>query len=176
MERKIILYIACSVDGFIAGPGDDLDFLSVVEKPGEDYGYKEFMTEIDTAVMGKRTYDWVKKNAPEYVHDITTYVYTRTLQPPDGKVIFYTGDLAELARKLKSEDGKNIFCEGGAIVANILLRQNLIDELVIATIPVILGKGTRLFADDGEQANLKLVWTKEFNTGLVQVKYLLKNR
>jgi dihydrofolate reductase len=74
VKRKIILYIACSLDGFIAGPGDDLNFLTVVEKPGEDYGYSEFLKEIDTAIMGKRTHEWIRRNAPDYVHDIPTYV------------------------------------------------------------------------------------------------------
>ena len=176
MERKIILYIACSLDGFIAAPGDNLDFLSVVEKPGEDYGYNEFLAGIDTAIMGKRTYDWVKRNAPDYIHEITTYVYTRTPQPAEGKIIFYSGDLPDLARKLKSEKGKDIFCEGGAAVANILLKQHLIDEIIISIIPVILGKGIRLFTDEGEQGNLRLAWVKEFDTGLVQIKYVMKNK
>ncbi|HLO58933.1 MAG TPA: dihydrofolate reductase family protein [Bacteroidales bacterium] len=174
MERKVILYIACSLDGFIAAPGDNLDFLSMVEKPGEDYGYAEFMKGIDTAIMGKRTYDWVKQHAPEYVHEITTYVFTRTQMRVEGNVIFYNGDLAELAVKLKSEKGKDIFCEGGAVVANMLLKQNLIDEFVIACIPVILGSGVRLFGDDGHLQNLELCWVKQFDTGLVQVKYRRK--
>jgi dihydrofolate reductase len=93
-------------------------------------------------------------------------------QPQEGKVIFYSGDLPVLARKLKSEKGKNIFCEGGAVVANILLKQNLIDEIVISIIPVILGQGIRLFAEDGVRGNLELAWVKEFDTGLVQMKYL----
>jgi dihydrofolate reductase len=171
MERKIILFIASSLDGFIAAPGDNLDFLSLVEKPGEDYGYAEFMKDIDTAVMGKRTYDWVKQHAPEFVHEITTYVYTRSELPDEGNIRFYNGDLAELVVKLKSEKGKDIFCEGGAVVIDILLKQNLIDEFVIATIPVILGSGIRLFGDNSPQINLELCRVKQFDTGLVQVKY-----
>jgi dihydrofolate reductase len=171
MERKTILYIACSLDGYIAAPGDNLDFLSIVEKPGEDYGYAEFMKGIDTAIMGKRTYDWVKQHAPEYMHEITTYVYTRTELQDEGNIKFYTGSLAELVLKLKSEKGKDIFCEGGAVVIDVLMKQNLIDEFIIATIPVILGKGIRLFGDDNSQINLELCWVKQFDTGLVQVKY-----
>jgi dihydrofolate reductase len=174
MKRKIILYIATSLDGFIAGPGDNLDFLSTVEKPGEDYGYKEFISGVDTAIIGKRTYDWIKIHAPDFMHDFTTYVYTRTPQPAQGNFIFYNGDLAELVGRLKSESGKDIFCEGGAVLANAMLRQNLVDEFIISVIPVILGKGIRLFGDDGPQIDLKLVTVKDFDTGLVQVKYQRK--
>jgi len=170
-ERKIILYIAASLDGFIAAPGDNMDFLSVVEKQGEDYGYKEFIRDIDVIIMGKRTYDWIKLHAPEYIHDVTTYVYTRTPEPGEGNIIFYSGSLKELGLKLKSENGKNIFCEGGAIVANTMLKDNLIDEIVISIIPVILGNGIRLFGDDGHQTNLELLSVSKFDTGLVQLHY-----
>ncbi|HNP99428.1 MAG TPA: dihydrofolate reductase, partial [Bacteroidia bacterium] len=58
-QRKIILYIACSVDGYIAGPNDNLDFLSMVERPSEDYGYQKFTDTIDAVIMGRKTYDKV---------------------------------------------------------------------------------------------------------------------
>lgn len=170
-ERKIILYIACSLDGFIAGPEDNLDFLSAVEKPGEDYGYSDFIRNIDSIIMGKRTYDWIKQHAPEFIHEVTTYVYTRSQLPPEGNIIFYNGDLIKLARRLKNEKGKDIFCEGGAVVANVMLKENLIDEFTISVIPVILGKGIRLFSEDGPQIDLQLVSVKEFDTGLVQLQY-----
>jgi dihydrofolate reductase len=174
-DRKIILYIACTLDGFIAGPYDDLGFLSMVEKTGEDYGYSEFMKNIDTVIMGKRTYDWVKINAPEFIHEITTYVYTRTGKASEGNIIFYSGDLGELSLKLKNETGKNIFCEGGAIVANTMLRENLVDEFIISIIPVILGKGIRLFGHNGPELELDLVTVEKYETGLVQLHYRKKN-
>jgi len=171
-SRKIILYVACTLDGFIAGPEDNLDFLSVVEKPGEDYGYSDFIKTVDTVIMGNRTYEWILKHAPEFVHEgVTTYVYTRTPRPSKEKVIFYNGSLTELALNLKKEKGKNIFCEGGALVANIMLNDHLIDEFIISVIPVILGKGIRLFGDSGPQTDLKLVSVRSFDTGLVQMEY-----
>lgn len=60
-KRKIILYIAASIDGFIAKPGDDLSFLSIVEKDGEDYVYKRFLRRVDTFILGRKTFDWVVK-------------------------------------------------------------------------------------------------------------------
>ena len=64
MERKVILYIACSLDGYIAQPNDDLSFLSIVEKEGEDYGYADFIKKVDTVVLGRKTYDWIMKHVP----------------------------------------------------------------------------------------------------------------
>jgi dihydrofolate reductase len=67
-ERKVILYIAMSLDGFIARTGDDLSFLSIVEKQGEDYGYRDFINTVDTVIMGRRTYDWVLTQVDEFPH------------------------------------------------------------------------------------------------------------
>ena len=66
--RKTILYIACSLDSYIAAPGDNLEFLSVVEEEGQDYGYYDFIRSIDTVIMGRKTYDWVMSQVKEYPH------------------------------------------------------------------------------------------------------------
>ncbi len=60
-KRKVIVYIAMSLDGYIAGEGDDLSFLSIVQQDGEDYGYHAFVDTIDTVIIGRKTYDWVCK-------------------------------------------------------------------------------------------------------------------
>jgi len=170
-DRKIILYIAMSLDGYIAKPNDDLSFLSIVKKEGEDYGYADFVATVDTVLIGRKTYDWVTKQV-EFPHaDKTAYVITRTPRPNMGKTVFYTGDLTELVRKLKSEPGKNIFCDGGAEIVNELLKNNLIDELIISVIPVLVGEGTRLFKEARPERILKLISVKTFDSGLVQLRY-----
>jgi dihydrofolate reductase len=170
-ERKIILYIAMSLDGYIAKPNDDLSFLSIVEKEGEDYGYADFVATVDTVLIGRKTYDWVTKQV-EFPHaDKTAYVITRTPRPNIGKTVFYMGDLTELIRKLKSEPGKNIFCDGGAEIVNELLKNNLIDELIISVIPILEGEGTRLFKEGRPERILRLISTKTFDSGLVQLRY-----
>jgi dihydrofolate reductase len=171
-NRKLILYIAMSLDGYIAKPGDDLSFLSLVQKEDEDYGYSAFYTTIDTVILGKRTYDWVVKAAGYFPHaDKTTYVITRTAEPANGTTVFYTGDLKTLVQQLKSEQGKNIFCDGGAWVVNELMKNELIDEFIISVIPVFLGDGIRLFKDGRPEQSLKLVDVKTFDTGLVQLHF-----
>lgn len=175
--RKLSLFIATSLDGYIAKPNDDLSFLKLVEKEGEDYGYAEFTSTIDTIILGRKTYDWVLKEIGSSHYDNgerNVYVITRTEKPSVGKTTFYTGNLTELVRQLKNTDGKNIFCDGGAEIVNELLKNDLIDEFVISIIPIFVGNGTRLFKDDRPEQLLELVSAKSFDTGLTQLHYKRK--
>jgi len=147
-NRKVIVYIAESLDGYIAKPNDDLSFLSIVEQEGEDYGYHDFISDIDTVIMGRKTYDWVMTQVGTFPHTgKETYIITRTARPAIDKTKFYTGDLKALVLQLKNSNGKNIFVDGGASIVNELLKENLIDEFYISMIPVLLGDGVSLFND-----------------------------
>lgn len=175
--RKLSLFIATSLDGYIAKPNNDLSFLKLVEKEGEDYGYAAFSGTIDTIIIGRKTYDWVVKEIGAAHYDNgnrDVYVITRTGKPAIGKTTFYTGDLAVLVEKLKTSDGKNIYCDGGAEIINELLKHNLVDEFTISVIPVLVGAGTKLFNDGRPEQELELVNTKTFDTGLVQLHYRRK--
>ena len=91
-NRKVILYIAASLDGYIAKPNDDLSFLNRVQKEGEDYGYYAFASSVDAVIMGRRTYDWVMKQVEEFPHhDKESFIITKTARPKKGNVNFYTG-------------------------------------------------------------------------------------
>ncbi|MBL7891428.1 MAG: dihydrofolate reductase [Bacteroidia bacterium] len=170
--RKVILYIATSLDGYIAKPNDDLGFLSIVQKAGEDYGYTDFVNSIDTVIIGRKTYDWVLTQVKEFPHaDKTSYVVTHKPRPAIGKTNFYTGNLKELVSRLRTEQGKNIFVDGGAEIVNELLKDNLIDEFIISVIPVLVGNGTKLFKDGRPEQKLKLMSSKSFEKGLVQMHY-----
>lgn len=174
MERKIIVYIAASLDGFIAKPNDDLGFLSIVEQEGEDYGYADFIKTIDTIIIGRKTYDWVMAHVPEYAHaDKVSYVITRTPKPSTGNTNFYTGNLKDLVTRLKNEPGKNIFCDGGAEIVHELLKEELVDEFIISIIPILVGDGTRLFKNGHPEQLMELVSVKHFEKGLVQLHYKL---
>ena len=163
-----------SLDGYIAAPNDDLSFLEMVQVPDEDYGYTEFINTIDTVILGRKTYDWVMTQVPEFPHaDKIAYVITRTARPSIGSTHFYTGSLADLVADLKSVNStKHIFCDGGAEVVNALLMENVIDEFIISIIPTLLGDGTKLFQNgDRPQQSLELVSAKQFTSGLVQIHY-----
>ena len=175
--RLLTIFIATSLDGYIAKPNDDLSFLKLVEKEGEDYGYAEFTATIDTIILGRKTYDWVLKEIGTSHYDNgerDVYVITRTERPGVGKTTFYTGNLTELVQQLKGGNGKNIYCDGGAEIINELLKSDLIDEFVISVVPVLIGNGTRLFKDNRPEQILELVSTTAFETGLVQLRYKRK--
>ena len=175
--RALKIFIATSLDGYIAKPGDDLSFLKMVEKEGEDYGYAEFTAGIDTVIIGRRTYDWVVRQIGSSHYDNgerKVYVVTHSQQPDQGKISFYNGDPGDLVRRLKTEKGKDLYCDGGAAIINQLLEQNLVDELTISIVPVLLGSGTRLFKDGRPEQVLELISSRSFDTGLTQLHYRRK--
>lgn len=170
--RKVVLYIAMSLDGYIAKQNDDIDFLSLVEKQGEDYGYLDFVDSIDTILIGRKTYDRVNAMGYEYPHrDKEVYIISRTSQVRNGTFNYYTGSLIELIAELRSKPGKNIYCDGGAEIVNELLKEDLIDEFVISIIPILLGEGLVLFKNGNAERSLKLIHATHFEKGLVQVHY-----
>lgn len=172
MSRPLVLYIACSLDGYIAGPEDDLSFLERVQQEGEDYGYANFMQHVDTVLVGRRTYDKVMSMVPEFPHaHLETYVITRSERPASGMVNFYSGDIPTLVRELKSREGTTIFCDGGAQLIQTLLAAQLIDEIILSIVPVLLGTGIRLFAGPSSQQSLHLISSRCFSSGLVQLHY-----
>jgi dihydrofolate reductase len=175
--RTLSIFIATSLDGYISKPNDDLSFLKLVEKEGEDYGYAEFSATIDTIILGRKTYDWVLKEIGSSHYDNgerKVYVITRTERAGVGNTTFYTGSLVELVEQLKTENGKNIYCDGGAEIINELLKNDLIDDFIISIVPVLVGNGTRLFKDGRPEHKLELVSTKTFDTGLTQLHYKRK--
>lgn len=176
MNRKVILYIATSLDGYIAQLNDDLSFLSIVEQEGQDYGYADFLRTVDAVIVGRKTYDKVISMGFDFPHtDKDTYIITRTPRKNIGSLKFYTDSLKPLVQKLKSENGKNIYCDGGAEIVNELLKDNLIDEFIISVIPILIGNGTRLFKDGRPEQKLELVSVKSFDKGLTQLHYKRKD-
>src|SRR5690606_9489899 len=138
----VSIFIATSLDGYIAKPNDDLSFLKIVEKEGEDYGYAQFTDTIDTIILGRKTYDYVLKEIGPSHYDNgqrDVYVITRTERPSIDRTTFYSGELTGLVNRLKSEKGKNIYCDGGAEIINELMKHDLIDEYIISVIPIFLG-------------------------------------
>ena len=172
-KRKVIVYIAMSLDGYIAGEGDDLSFLSIVEQEGEDYGYHAFVDTIDTVIIGRKTYDWVCKQGIIPHEDKTLYIITRNPQLSETSSRYYSGDLYELMKRLQSEQGKDIYCDGGAELIDSLLKLEMIDECIISIIPTIVGGGTPLFLNHHDII-FNLLGSKSFSSGLVQVHYALK--
>ncbi len=174
-ERKSVVYIAMSLDGFIAGLNEDLSFLDAVQLVGEDYGYADFMSSVDTVVMGRKTFDWILRQVPAFPHaELNSYIVTRTPRPDDGKIMFSTEDPCTLIKRLKSLPGKYIFIDGGADIINQLIQQDLIDEWIISIIPALLGDGIALFHSRKALRSLQLLSVRHFASGLVQLHYQKK--
>ena len=176
-ERKLILYISMSLDGFIAKEDDDLSWLSIVEQEGEDYGYAEFTDTVDAYIVGRTTYDTILKLtggdfSQSKLYDC--YVITRKEKTGIPGVTFYNGDIEALVNKLKGSKGKNIYCDGGSEIVRLLMEKNLIDEYIISVIPIILGNGKRLFRGGIPSINLKATQPRIYDSGLVQLHYKKK--
>lgn len=172
-QRKVILYIAMSLDGYIATPDNGLEFLSLVEEKDQDYSYKDFVNIVDTVIVGRKSYEKVLSMGLEYPHtNKELYIVTRTPRPTEGSTKFYTGNLKELVLDLKTKRGKSIYVDGGAEIANEMLMDNLIDEFYISIIPTLLGEGISLFKSGRPAQNLKLVSSISYNKGLVQLHYV----
>lgn len=175
-NRKVILYIAMSLDGYIARKDDGPEWLFDVERTGEDYGYGEFIKSVDTVIIGRRTYEKVMTMGVPFPHkDKQCYIITRTVRPAEGNLTFYDKDLKQLVVSLKKKSGGSIFVDGGAKIVNALLRDGLIDDFIISIIPVILGGGIALFNGSGSEELLDLVSIKHFDSGLVQLHYRKRN-
>lgn len=175
--RKLTVYIAMSLDGFIAKPGDDLSFLTRVEKEGEDYGYSSFYARIDTVIMGRKTYDWVYSMTGEMPHpDKKLFVCTRQADLQKEDTPYFSGDICSLIQNLKKEAGKDIYCDGGAEIVQYLRKNRLIDEWIISVIPVFLGSGVRLFDAENVEDDLELLSATSFEKGLVQLHYRVNTK
>ncbi|WP_303437050.1 dihydrofolate reductase family protein [uncultured Oscillibacter sp.] len=173
MERKVILYIAMSLDGYVADSTGGVDWLGGCDPAYEgDYGYTDFFQNISTVLMGWNTYHQVVTElAPgEWPYDgKETYVLThRKIQRQSG-ISFVDMPVPELVRRLKTQEGKDIWICGGANIVSQLLPLGLIDEFHLSLMPALLGGGTSLFPE-GELHRLKLVSTREEN-GVVECIY-----
>ncbi|HWQ20691.1 MAG TPA: dihydrofolate reductase family protein [Methanotrichaceae archaeon] len=170
---EIVLYIASSLDGFIARKDGDVSWLNPYQTEGQDYGYSEFLSSIDIIVMGSRTFEQIPSFGPWTYGDIKTYVLTRRdLKIPDGAfVVLHSGRLDELLMRIREESQKGIWLVGGASVAQSFLRHKAIDEIIISFIPILLGQGISLFGDTGAESGLVIHESRLYQNGIVQLHY-----
>jgi dihydrofolate reductase len=171
-NRDVILYIAASLDGYIASENGGLTFLSMVNVPGQDYGYRDFINTVDTVIMGRKTYDTVLSFGDVFPHhDKKCYVLSRTRTGSDENVEFYNGDIAELITRIRKVKGKDLFIDGGADLVFEMMKVNLVDRYIISIIPHLLGSGISLFKPGRQEQQLKFIHCKTFPSGLVQLWY-----
>jgi dihydrofolate reductase len=166
------VYIAISLDGYIARPDGGLDWLSSFEQSGEDYGYKAFFSSVDVLVIGRKTYDVVLGFEKWPYEDKRCVVVTHTPRQAAHGETFHAGPLPALVDRLGGEGARRIYVDGGALIRG-FLAADLIDDVTLSVIPVLLGAGIPLFG--GVERRMKLVSHRSFPSGLVQLCYNLEH-
>jgi dihydrofolate reductase len=172
-NRKCILYIAMSLDGRIADEQGGVGWLEDIRGDGGDSGYGDFISQIDTVLMGSVTYKQVLTFGNWPYDELDCYVLTREKQVDNGKVTFTEDSPAEILANIREEKGKQIWLMGGASLVNSFIRQGLVDEIILTLIPRVLGKGINLFDDQNPFSSWNLREVKTFGE-MVQVHYAMK--
>ena len=176
---KTIFYGAISLDGYLAGPNGDMSWAEKHLSGGEDYGYVELVTSCSSMLMGRKTFEFELAAAPTMDRALPTYVVTEQPLRFDGAslkgVHFTSGDLREIVALIKAKHPGDIFVGGGAELVDGLLVMGLLDELRLFVTPDLLGAGTRLFKGSKFKGSLKLNSTRQYESGLVELRYSVSN-
>ncbi len=169
--REVVLYIACSLDMYIARPDGAIDWLF----SDQDYGYYDFLKTIDTVLMGNVTYQQILSGGIEYPYpDLANYVFTKSPRENDKNVRFVNQDPVEFVSGLKKEVGRHIWLVGGAQICHLFLQAGMVDRLILSIHPVSLGQGLPLFPSGQYSTDWELLRSDSFASGLVQLEYLKK--
>lgn len=170
---RIILYVATSLDGYIADEDGGVGWLERFEGGDEDYGYGALLARVGTAIMGGRTYRQVLGFGPWPYAALATYVVTRQplLDPPAPSVRSFRGDVSELVERIRAESGKDIWLVGGADLVTQFANEHLIDEYIVFVMPILLGRGIPLFQNLNASALLDLDHAVSYASGAVELRY-----
>jgi dihydrofolate reductase len=166
--RKVVLFIASSLDGYIARPSGDIDWLFT----DQDYGYSEFFASVDTVLLGRKTYEQVLTFGEYPYEGVKSYVFTKNpLFQAENNVELVTEDIKKFINNLRQADGKNIWLVGGSQLTYDFMNKNLVDELILSIHPIVLGEGIPLFVNSTMPQFLKLTKCQTYSSGLVQLSY-----
>ena len=173
MTVKVSVYIATSLDSFIARKNGDLDWLPPGNYGDEDFGYAEFISTVDHIVMGRNTFEKVLTFGGWHYDKKVIVLTSRDLTIPpelaDKADALYLSP-RELIREMERRGAKRIYLDGGVTIQR-FLRESLVDEMTITTIPILLGEGLPLFGKLEKDVRLELIKSQSFKNGFVQNKY-----
>jgi dihydrofolate reductase len=169
------MFIASSLDGFIAREDGSIDWLFT----DNDYGYQEFYQSVDTVLMGRKTFEKGLElgGGINPTKDKKNYVFSGHRQLLDGKetdveeVEFVDHDIIEFVERLVNSPGKDIWLVGGSEIISILLKANLLHDIILSIHPKILGKGIPLFKNIRKEMDLKVINCNAYDSGLIQLHY-----
>lgn len=171
---KTYVYIAQSLDGFIAGPNGELDWLEEIDNPGrDDLGFADFMSGIDALLMGRNTFETVRSFGA-WPYEKPVFVASSSLarlpEGLEGKASLLDGSPELMLAKLGRKGYENIYIDGGALIRS-FLKEDLVDEIIITTLAVVLGEGLRLFGHLPQRLKLQLVDSRVLLHQLVKTHY-----
>ena len=169
------VFIATSLDGYIADKNEGIDWLHAIPNPdGDDMGYSDFMQEIDALIMGRNTFETVLSFGIDWPYEKPVYVLSNSLtEIPaelEGKVELVGGPLKEVLAELKAKGHYALYIDGGKTIQS-FLKEDLIDDLIITTIPVLLGGGISLFGELPMPLQFACVDTQIYLEKVVQCRY-----
>lgn len=169
------VFIATSLDGFIARQNGDIEWLLSRDDPKEDHGYHEFIKDMDGIIMGRGTYEKALTFETWY-YELPVIVLSSSLSEEDvpthlkGKVQISSLAPQRIMSQLEAQGWKKVYVDGGQIIQS-FLREKLISEMVISSVPVLIGEGRPLFGSLVNDIPLTHLHTQAFPSGLVQSKY-----
>jgi dihydrofolate reductase len=166
------LFIATSLDGYIAGPDDDMSWLFT----DTDYGFDEFYQSVDTLIMGRGTYDVVRKLGRWPYNGKRTMVVTRSekIDITTADTAYFNGSLVDLEKMLKEQGVQRSWLVGGGELVAGYLNAGLVEQVNVSVHPVLLGTGVPLFPSGFPKTLLELIDAEAFDSGLVQIRYRIK--
>lgn len=172
MPKKNSVFIATSLDGYIADKNGGIEWLHAIPNPGnEDMGYTKFTKDIDALVMGRTTFETVCGFDIDWPYQKPVFVLSNSLKEiPEnyaGKVFLVKGTLTEILAQIHAKGYHRLYVDGGTTIQG-FLREDLIDEMVITTIPILLGGGFPLFSELVQELKFELVESQVFLNQVVQ--------
>ena len=175
MNKKNSVFIATSIDGYISDKTGGLDWLNAIPNPENDtMGYLEFMDTVDALVMGRTTFETVCGFDVDWPYTKPVFVLSTTLKElPEshkGKAFLVKGTLTEILDHIHTKGFPRLYIDGGTTIRN-FLEADLIDEMILTTIPILLGGGSSLFSELPKEQRFELVKTKTFLSQIVQKHY-----
>ncbi len=170
------VFIACSLDGYIADRNGGIDWLNAIPNPDQiDMAYSAFMERTDALLMGRKTFEKVLDFGIPWPYEKPVFVWSSTMKTVpnelEGKVILVAGTIANILSEINDKDCSQLYIDGGSTIQT-FLKEDLIDEMIITRIPVILGGGISLFGELSEPMKFSLVKSEVFLEQIVQDTYV----
>lgn len=178
MNKENSVFIAKSIDGYIADKNGGIDWLNSIPNPGnDDMGYLEFNSKIDALVMGRTTFETVLGFDVDWPYDKPVFILSNKLKEipksHQRKAFLIKGTLTEILNQIHEKGFNRLYIDGGTTISN-FLKEDLIDEMVLTTIPILLGGGSSLFSELPNELKFELIGTKTYLNQITQNHYKRK--